>query len=55
MVHRFNIKTVIKTILKKMLGSVILLILSIDLKFLYNYLVKLGTTQKKQLIVDIIS
>lgn len=55
MVHGFNIGAVIKVTLEKILESVILLILCKDLKFLYNCLVKLGTTQEKQLIVDVMS
>lgn len=52
--HKFNIEVVIKAILKKILKSAILLFLFIKSKFLYNYLIKLGITQKKQLIIDVI-
>lgn len=38
-----------------MVKFVILLILSIDLKLLYKYLVKLNITQEKQLMVDVMS
>lgn len=55
MAHGINIKTVIKATLGKILGLAISLILCLDLKSLYDYLVKLGTTQEKQLIVDVMS
>jgi hypothetical protein len=32
----------------------ILVVIYIDLRLLYNYLVKLGTTSKKRLIINII-
>lgn len=55
MVHGFDIGVVIKAMLKKIFGSVVLLILCTDSKSLYNCLVKSGITQEKQLIVDVIS
>lgn len=55
MAHGFNIRAIIKAMLKKMLGSAIPPILCTDLKFLYNCLVKLEITQKKQLMVNVIS
>ena len=55
MAHRFDIGAVIKVTLGKILGLAIPLILYIDLKSLYNYLVKLGTTQEKRLMVDVMS
>lgn len=42
-VYEFDIRIVIKTILKKIFKYVVPLILCINSKFLYNYLVKLGT------------
>lgn len=51
----FNIGAVIKATLEKMLGSAVLLILYTNLKSLYNCLVKIRTTQKKQLILRLIS
>ncbi len=55
MAYGFEIGAVIKAMLRKILGSAVPLILYTDLKSLYNYLVKLDTTQKKQLIVDVMS
>lgn len=43
MIYWFNIKTVIKSILGKILRFAILSILYTKLKFLYNYLIKLST------------
>ena len=54
MAHSFNITTAIKLTIDKMLSIIILLILYTDLKLLFNCLVRLGTTQEKRLIIDII-
>lgn len=53
--HEFDIRVVIKAILGKIRGPAIPLVLYIDSKFLYNCLVKLGTIQEKQLIVNMMS
>ena len=55
MTHGFNIGAIIKAILGKMLGSAIPLIFCTDSKSFYNCLIKLGTTQEKQLMVDMMS
>ena len=55
MAHGFDIGAVIKATLGKILGLAVLLILCTDLKSLYNCLIKLGTTQEKQLMVDVMS
>ena len=55
MTYGFDIRVVIKATLGMILGSAVPLILCTDSKSLYNYLVKLGTTQEKRLIVDVIS
>jgi hypothetical protein len=52
-VYGFDIGAAIKLMIEKILWISLLLILYTDLKFLYDYLVKLGTTQEKQLMVDL--
>ncbi|PVI07284.1 hypothetical protein DM02DRAFT_513155, partial [Periconia macrospinosa] len=58
-VNRFNSTIYLSATLNRIIYILstldIPLIVYIDLKFLYNYLVKLGTTNKKKLIIDIIS
>ena len=55
MAYGFDIEAVIKTTLRKMLQTTIPLTLCTNSKSLYNCLVKLGTTQEKQLGVNVIS
>jgi hypothetical protein len=52
--HSFDISAFIKFIIDKVLRIELPLILYTNSKSLYNYLIKLGTTQEKQLIIDII-
>ena len=54
MAYSFNIIAVIKLTIDKILFITILLILYTNLKLLFNYLVRLNTTQKKCLIINII-
>ena len=54
MAHRFNIGAVIKLTVKQLLQIKLPLVLYTNSKSLYEYLVKLGTTQEKRLIIDII-
>jgi hypothetical protein len=52
--YRFDIKATIKSIVNKILNINLLFIIYIDLKLLYNCLIRLSTTQEKRLIIDII-
>jgi hypothetical protein len=52
--YNFDISASIKFIIDKVLGIKLLLMLYTNSKSLYNYLIKLGTTQEKRLIIDII-
>ena len=55
MAHGFDTRAVIKATIKKIPQLKQLpLTLYTDLKFLYNCLVKLRTTQEKRLIIDLI-
>src|SRR6266516_7018725 len=45
--HGFDIRAVIKSMIKKILHTILPLILCTDSKSLYDCLVKLGTTQEK--------
>jgi hypothetical protein len=46
--------TLVKSIINKVLEIKLLLVVYIDLKSLYEYLIKLGTTREKYLIINII-
>ena len=52
--HGFNIGSLVKTIINKVLEIEVLLVVYIDSKSLYKCLVKLGTTREKRLIIDVI-
>ena len=54
MAYSFDIAAAIKSTINKMLFIITLLILYTDLKSLFNCLVRLGTTQKKHLMINII-
>ena len=54
MAHGFNIGAVIKLTINLVLNTTIPLIIYTDLKSLYNYLVRLSTTQEKRLMVNFI-
>jgi hypothetical protein len=53
MIHRFNTGALIKSIIKRALKINLPLVLYIDSKSLYNCLVRLGITQEKRLMIDI--
>jgi hypothetical protein len=53
MVHGFDMGASIKATLEKILKINLLLVLYTNSRLLYYYLVKLGTTQEKQLIIDV--
>jgi len=52
--HSFNIGDLVKSIINKALEIEVPLVIYIDSKSLYEYLVKLGTIWEKWLIIDII-
>ena len=51
--HSFNISTVIKSIMDKILQVNLPFVLYTDSKSLYDCLVQLGTTQEKHLMIDV--
>ena len=55
MTHEFDIEIVIKITLTNILQSNIFFIFCIDFKSLYDYFIKLNTTQKKRLMIDVMN
>ncbi len=53
MAYSFDIVAVIKAIVKLQLNISLLLILCTDFKSIYKCLIKLGTTQEKRLMIDV--
>lgn len=53
--YGFNIEAVIRTILRKILQTKILLVFCTDCKSLYNCFVKLKTTYKKRPMIEVMS
>ncbi len=51
--YGFDIRAAIKSTIEKILHTTLLLVLYTDSKSLYDCLVKLGTTQEKRLMVDL--
>jgi hypothetical protein len=51
--HGFDIGGLVKSMINKVLEIEVLLIVYIDSKSLYEYLVKLGTIREKRLIIDV--
>ncbi|SRR6266567_1660828 len=54
MAYSFNISATIKSTIDKILQVNLPLVLYTNSKSLYNYLIQLGTTQEKRLIINII-
>jgi hypothetical protein len=54
MAYGFNMGTLVKSIINRILEMELLLIVYMDSKLLYKYLIKLGTTREKYLIINII-
>jgi hypothetical protein len=54
MAYGFNIGTLVKSIINKVLEIELILVIYTDSKSLYKYLIKLGTTREKRLIINII-
>jgi hypothetical protein len=54
MAYGFNISTLVKSIINRILEMKLLLVVYINSKLLYKYLIKLGTTYEKYLIINII-
>jgi hypothetical protein len=52
--YGFNISGLVKSIINKVLKIEVPLVVYIDSKFLYKYLVKLGTIREKRLIINVI-
>ncbi|TAQ83679.1 hypothetical protein B7494_g7997 [Chlorociboria aeruginascens] len=53
MAHGFDIAAALKSTIEKTLGIMLFLVFCTDSKSLYDCLVKLGTTQEKRLIIDL--
>jgi hypothetical protein len=53
MTYGFDMAVVAKLTINLILNMDILLVLATDLKSLYDCLVKLGTTQEKRLMIDV--
>ena len=54
MAYSFNIGTLVKSIINKVLEIKLLLVIYINSKLLYKCLIKLEITQEKYLIINII-
>jgi hypothetical protein len=54
MAHGFDIGGLVKSTINKALEIEVPLVVYIDSKSLYEYLVKLGTTREKRLMIDVI-
>jgi hypothetical protein len=52
--HGFDIGDLVKTMINRILEIEVPLVVYIDSKSLYEYLVKLGTIREKRLMIDVI-
>jgi len=52
--HGFDISSLVKSMINKVLEIEVLLVIYINSKSLYEYLVKLGTTREKRLMINVI-
>jgi hypothetical protein len=52
--HGFDIGGLVKSMINKVLEIEVPLVIYIDSKSLYEYLVKLGTTREKRLMINVI-
>jgi hypothetical protein len=55
MIHDFDVDSVLKSILIKMLDVAVLLILATNSKSLYDCLVRLSTIVEKRLMIDVMT
>jgi hypothetical protein len=55
MIHGFDVDSVLKATLTKMLDVAVSLILATNSKFLYDCLVRLRTTIEKRLMIDVMT
>jgi hypothetical protein len=54
MAYSFNISTLVKSIINRVLEIELLLVIYMNSKLLYECLIKLGTIREKHLIINII-
>ena len=55
LIHEFDLEAILKTTIEKISRFNISLIVCIDFRSLYQYLIKLKTIEKKRLMIDVMS